>query len=78
MAQVDLSRSNTKFALEDAQKNPLFTVIEVGEGGTTSFPVICLDVSGVTYYYWPNSSGVLRYGTTVPTTSTQDSAGAAV
>ncbi len=31
-----------------------------------------------TYYYWPSTSGALRYGATAPTTATRDSAGSAV
>ena len=48
----------------------------------TGFAGLALDLcaSGniTTYYYWPNTSGVLRYGTTAPTVATQDSAGSAV
>lgn len=78
MAQYTLSQSGNKLAIVDAAGNPVFVVHMVGEGGTTRFAVLGLEVSGVTYYYWPNSSGVLRYGTTMPTTTTQDTEGSAV
>lgn len=78
MAQYSLSQSGNKLAIVDSAGNPVFVVHIVGEGGTTRFAVLGLEVSGTTYYYWPNSSGVLRYGTTMPDTTTQDSAGSPV
>jgi hypothetical protein len=78
MAQYTAESSGNKFLIKDSAGNPIFGVHMVGEGETTSFPVLVMDVSGTSYYYWPNSSGVLRYGTTAPTTSTQDTAGSAV
>jgi len=48
------------------------------ESHDTYFSCLALDVQGTTYYYWPNTSGTLRYGSTKPTVATQDSAGAAV
>ena len=78
MAQVNPCDSKTRFHIPDAAGNPIFGVRLIGEGTSTRFPVIFMEVSGTTYYYWPNSSGALRYGTTEPTTSTQGSAGAAV
>lgn len=77
MAEYNEIASTTKHILKDAGNHP-FGWIEIGEGGTTHFTCLVLDVNGVSYYYWPNSSGALRYGTTAPTTSTQDSAGAGV
>lgn len=77
MAEYSPSGSTNKFILQDAQGHP-FGFIEIGETGTTHFTCLVLDVNGVSYYYWPNSSGTLRYGTTAPTTSTQDSAGSEV
>lgn len=59
--------------------NWLHVAAELGE---TCFGGIALDVNAsgtiATYYYWPSTAGVLRYGTTVPTVATQDSAGSAV
>lgn len=69
--------ATSKLIIKDQASHP-FGFIEIGEGGTTHFTCLVLDVNGVSYYYWPNSSGVLRYGTTAPTTSTQDTAGSAV
>jgi hypothetical protein len=69
--------AESKLIVKDTGAHP-FGFIEIGEGGTTHFTCLVLDVSGVSYYYWPNSSGVLRYGTTEPTTSTQDTAGSVV
>lgn len=78
MAQVNLTSALTKWALQDVRGNPTFGVRLIGEGTAHSFPVIFMDVEGVTYYYWPNSSGALRYGTTEPTVDTMDTAGGAV
>ena len=77
MAIYNHIASTTKHINIDQAGNP-FGFIEIGEGGTVHFTVLVLDVNGVSYYYWPNSSGALRYGTTAPTTATQDSAGSAV
>jgi len=79
MAQLTPESVNLKWCVKDSQGNPLVGVFEVLEGTSTSYPVWFMDVRGTTYYYWPNSSGVMRYGTTAPTTAaTQDTAGAAV
>jgi hypothetical protein len=59
-----------------------FLHIKAG-GAASKFGVLAIDITDsngavTTYYYWPNSSGVLRYGSTAPTSSTQDTAGNAV
>ncbi len=77
MAVYEVVASTTKNITIDQAANP-FGFVEIGEGGDTHFTVLVLDVNGASYYYWPNSSGALRYGTTAPTTSTQDTEGAAV
>jgi len=77
VAEYAAEASTTKFILKDVQSHP-FGIIEIGEGGTTHFTCLVLDVSGVSYYYWPSSTGVLQYGSTAPTAATQDTAGAAV
>lgn len=62
---------------QDAGGNPFGWLI-VGEGTGSQFSCLVLEVAGVSYYYWPNTSGVLRYGTTEPTVATQNTAGSAV
>jgi hypothetical protein len=57
--------------------------LNIHTGQASSFACLVIDQvnsSGVvtSWYYWPNTSGVLRYGSTAPTVSTQDSAGSAV
>jgi len=56
--------------------------VEADTQSATAFSGIALTVNAsgteATYYYWPSTSGVLRYGTTAPTVATQDSAGSAV
>jgi hypothetical protein len=76
MAEFD-TPSQSKLLVRDSGNHPM-GFIEINEGGTVHFTCLVLDVSGVSYYYWPNSSGVLRYGTTAPTSSTQDTAGSTV
>lgn len=77
MATKNPSDGNIKLPIQDAGGN-LFAVLSIGEGAAASFHCLALNVGGATYYYWPNTSGVLRYGTTEPTIATQDSGGAAV
>lgn len=77
MAEYVPNADTSKLVVQDSGGHP-FGFIEIGEGGTTHFTVLVLDVNGTSYYYWPSSSGVLRYGTTCPTTSTQDTAGSPV
>ncbi len=77
MAEKALSDGNIKLPVQDAG-GKLFAVLSVGEGTTSAFTCFVLNLAGVSYYYWPNTSGVLRYGTTEPTVATQDTAGAAV
>jgi len=60
-----------------SENNPDLGIVHI-ESHDTYFSALALDVQGTTYYYWPNTSGVLRYGTTKPTVATQDTAGAAV
>jgi hypothetical protein len=77
MAQCARGGNEWKLPVQDAGGNPMgFRVI--GEGTASAFTVLVLNVGTTSYYYWPNTSGVLRYGTTEPTVATQDSAGAAV
>lgn len=57
--------------------------VHIIAGGALTFGVLALekwdnDDGVITFYYWPSTAGVLRYGTTMPTTATQDSAGVAV
>jgi len=64
--------------LEDELNRTIFAVIRVGSG-SDNFSVVALDCGEQTFYYWPtNNTGVLRYGNTMPTIATQDTAGAAV
>ena len=77
MAQKNLSSNEWKLPIQDSGGKPM-GLLQVGEGTSSSFTCLVLDVGGASYYYWPSSAGVLRYGTTQPTTSTQNSAGAAV
>jgi hypothetical protein len=77
MAQMALTSNEWKFPMQDASGNP-FGWLMVGEGTTSAFSCLVLNIGIVSYYYWPSTSGVLRYGTTEPTVDTQDSAGAAV
>ena len=77
MAEYTSEANTTKLLIKDGGNHP-FGFIEIGEGGTVHFTVLVLDVNGVSYYYWPASTGALQYGTTAPTISTQDSAGSAV
>ena len=48
----------------------------------TGFSGIAFDVNAsgtvTTYYYWLDTSGKMRYGSTVPTVATQNSAGTAI
>jgi hypothetical protein len=79
MAQVDkLAPNITSFGLEDGKINTL----HVAAGGALAFGILALDICDgtdiTTYYYWPSTAGVLRYGSTKPTTATQDSEGAEV
>lgn len=79
MAQIVLGADNlTKVAWRDSQGNPIAGFRCIGEETTSAFTVLFLNKGSVTYYYWPNTSGVLRYGATEPTVATQDSAGGAV
>ena len=77
MAQMDLTSGDWKSPHQDALGNP-FGWLSIGDGLSTAFTCLVLNLAGVSYYYWPNTSGVLRYGTTAPTVATQDTAGAAV
>lgn len=80
MAQINhLAPGVTSFG---AQEKVNWMHVRADSAKATSFGGIALDVNAsgtvATYYYWPSTSGVLRYGTTVPTVATQDSAGSAV
>lgn len=79
MAQVDKTLSGVTSVGGGSLVNILHVAAELGQ---TCFGCIAMDVNAsgtiATYYYWPNTSGVLRYGTTAPTVATQDTAGAAV
>jgi len=77
MAQKDLTSGEWKLPGQDQGGNP-FGFLMVGEGTSSAFSCLVLNIGAVSYYYWPNTSGVLRYGTTEPTVATQNSAGAAV
>jgi len=76
MAEFD-TPEQSKLIVRDSGNHP-FGFIEIGEGGTTHFTCLVLNVSGTSYYYWPSSTGVLRYGTTAPTPSTQNTEGSPV
>ena len=78
MAIKALSDGNIKFPMQDASGNLIFAVLSIGEGGTSAFSCLVIHLAGVSWYIWPNSSGVLRYGIVEPTVATIDSAGAAV
>jgi len=60
-----------------SENHPGVGILHV-ESHDTYFSCLALDVNGTTYYYWPDTSGGLRYGTNKPTVATQDSAGSAV
>jgi hypothetical protein len=77
MAQCPLTDGKWKMPIQDAGGNPMGIRV-IGEGTSSAFTVLALNVGTATYYYWPDASGVLRYGTTEPTVSTQGSAGALV
>ena len=77
MAIKDLTSGEWKLPMQDSTGMP-FGFLMIGEGTTSAFNCLVLNIGIVSYYYWPNTSGVLRYGTTEPTVATQDSAGAAV
>lgn len=77
MAEYTAEDKENRFLIKDSHGHPTFGVLRV-ESGSTHFTCLVLDISGVSYYYWPNTAGVLRYGTTEPTVLTQDTAGAAV
>ena len=80
MAQINKATPGvTSYGLEDGTIN----ILHIAAGGALAFGCIAIDICTATpaittYYYWPNTSGALRYGSTAPTTATQDSAGAAV
>lgn len=76
MALIDETGEDINLACGSANK-PNLGILYI-KSNASYFSCLALDVKGVTYYYWPNTSGVLRYGTTKPTLETQDSAGATV
>ena len=76
MARLNKARQDGCTSVGD-ENNPAVGIFYV-ESHDTYFSVLALDVQGTTYYYWPNTSGILRYGSTLPTVATQDSAGSAV
>ncbi len=78
MAVKAQSDGNIKFPIQDANGNLVFAVLSIGEGSASSFSCLVINLAGVSWYIWPNSSGVLRYGIVEPTIATIDSAGAAV
>jgi hypothetical protein len=80
MAQLNKQDPNvTSFGLENGKIN----ILHVAAGGGLSFGCFAMDICSAvpaitTCYFWPDTSGKLRYGTTAPTTATQDSAGTAI
>ena len=80
MAEYEPASRETRLLIVDRSGHP-FGLILVHGGSvapTVHFTVIVLDNNGVSWYYWPSSSGALRKGVTEPTYLTQDTAGAAV
>ena len=78
MAIKALSDGNIKIPIQDAGVNLIFAVLSIGEGTTSAFGCLVLNLAGVSWYFWQNTSGVLRYGIVEPTVATQNTAGAAV
>lgn len=80
MAQLDKQGADiSSFGLENGKPQWL----HVAAGGGLTFAGIALDLctalgAKTTVYFWVDTSGKLRYGTTVPTSTTQDSAGTAI
>lgn len=79
MAQYELSDATNagSFGSDDSGQ---IHWLHVHAGCASGFGGLAIDVKDAssvitTYYYWPNSSGVLRYGSTAPTTATRDTAG---
>lgn len=77
MAQKDLSSNEWKSPGQDSGGNP-FGWLMVGEGGSSAFSCLVLNIGSVSWYYWPSTVGAMRYGITEPTVATQDSAGEAI
>jgi hypothetical protein len=78
MAQITPGAdNNTRIAFQDSSGNVVWGLRSIGTG-TTAFTVLVLCTNNTSYYMWVNSSGVLKIGTTEPTTSTIDSAGSSV
>jgi hypothetical protein len=82
MAQLDKLGANvTSFGLENGKFNWLHVA---AGGGNSVCGGIALDFTHAStgaktsVYFWCDSGGKLRYGTTVPTTATQDTAGTAI
>lgn len=84
MAHIDRLRPNTTVIGSDQNHPTMMNLLNVVAGGKTGvFSGLAIDVCTAegaitTWYYWPNSSGLLRYGSTIPTIDTQDTAGAVV
>ena len=56
--------------------NPMFGVRVQGGGTTSAFTTFYLNTGTTTVYFWLNSAAThLRFGTTEPTTATQNTAG---
>lgn len=64
-------------AKKDIDGNVAFALKTIGSG-TSAYTVLMLNQANTTYYIWVDTTGDLRIGTTAPTTSTTDSAGAVV
>lgn len=82
MAQYDIADKTNALSIGSDDDGHIHW-LHIHAGAASGFGGLAIDVktSGsaiTTYYYWPNSSGVLRYGTTAPTTANRDTAGAAV
>ena len=77
MAQKNLSSNEWKLPIQDSGGKPM-GLLQIGEGTSSSFTCLVLDVGGSSYYYWPGTDGTLRFSTVQPTIATQDSTGALV
>jgi hypothetical protein len=80
-SQINKVQENTTSL---GQENGVINFLHIVAGGKPGvFGVLALDYhdndDGITtYYYWPSTAGVLRYGSTMPTVATQNTAGVAV
>ena len=82
MASInDLQESVTTVG-KPAYKTITWLHVASDNPSATGFSGLALDVNAsgtvTTYYYWLDTSGKMRYGSTAPTVSTQNTAGTAI